>query len=227
MARLSEEYKDMSYLKGKSFDDRIVDLVVKELVPRTTTIVYEKSADVDDKVDKDTITNGNKVGLPADPSIGRESTLAWNGTGIFDAFIYALGKNIEIQYDEGRISGEEFATAYVKVLEICLSQSIELVKTYRSLKMQDEMNRAQIALQDAKEKADEHTTAANVQLLKRQIVGFGDNLQLKLAQAQMEGYTMMFSSGMLDDIPQSPLNATALDWEYKNLTAVRDRVRVE
>ena len=43
----------------------------------------------------------------------------------------------------------------------------------------------------------------------------------------MEGYTMMFSSGMLDDIPQSPLNATALDWEYKNLTAVRDRVRVE
>ena len=51
----------------------------------------------------------------------------WQGTGVFDTLIAAVNKNIEIQYNKGRITGKDYAEAYVLALQTTLQQSVEFL----------------------------------------------------------------------------------------------------
>lgn len=246
---------------------------IKTLTPRNNTVEVDSVntspsysfngsggtySSIDTNINIDTITKGNKQGNPADPTTGTTSTLEWVGTGIFDAFIRALGKNIEMQHDEGRISGEEYANAYVQVLQICLQQSLELVKVQKDVAIKDAMNKSQVSLenakiamqnalnaaqievagieseikyalgkaqveiQDAQEKAQEHKIAAEVEIHKRQLIGFADQLQLKMFEAQANAFSMIYSSGMLDGDIAGVFSNNALSDEYRGLAKLRD-----
>lgn len=49
----------------------------------------------------------------------------WEGTGIFDVLINAVNKNIEAQYQKGRINGSDFANVYLSSMQAVLEQAIE------------------------------------------------------------------------------------------------------
>jgi hypothetical protein len=49
----------------------------------------------------------------------------WSGTGVFDKLMYAANKNIEIQFNKGRIVGKEYAEAYTNVMNTIIAQSIQ------------------------------------------------------------------------------------------------------
>jgi hypothetical protein len=51
----------------------------------------------------------------------------WQGTGIFDTLMDAVNKNIELQYNKGRITGNDYAVAYLGALQSTLQQSVEFL----------------------------------------------------------------------------------------------------
>lgn len=51
----------------------------------------------------------------------------WSGSGVFDQLMAAVNKNIEIQFNKGRITGSDYAQAYVQSLQATLQQSVEFL----------------------------------------------------------------------------------------------------
>jgi hypothetical protein len=51
----------------------------------------------------------------------------WQGAGVFDTLMSAVNKNIELQYNKGRITGTDYATAYLGALQSTLQQSVEFL----------------------------------------------------------------------------------------------------
>jgi hypothetical protein len=51
----------------------------------------------------------------------------WVGTGVFDMLISAVNKNIEIQYQKGRITGSDYAQVYLGGVQAVLQQSVQWV----------------------------------------------------------------------------------------------------
>jgi hypothetical protein len=51
----------------------------------------------------------------------------WVGTGVFDMLISAINKNIEIQYQKGRITGSDYANVYLGGVQAVLQQSVQWV----------------------------------------------------------------------------------------------------
>lgn len=61
------------------------------------------------------LTNGNVVNQE------------WVGTGVFDTLMAAVNKNIEVQYQKGRITGTDYAQVYLGALQSTLQQSVEFL----------------------------------------------------------------------------------------------------
>jgi hypothetical protein len=51
----------------------------------------------------------------------------WAGTGVFDMLMDAVNKNIEIQYQKGRITGSDYANVYISGVQAVLQQSVQWV----------------------------------------------------------------------------------------------------
>ena len=51
----------------------------------------------------------------------------WQGTGVFDKLMSAVNKNIEIQYQKGRITGSDYAQVYTQSLQATLQQAVEFL----------------------------------------------------------------------------------------------------
>jgi hypothetical protein len=51
----------------------------------------------------------------------------WAGTGVFDMLMSAVNKNIEIQYQKGRITGNDYAQVYLGGVQAVLQQSVQWV----------------------------------------------------------------------------------------------------
>ena len=51
----------------------------------------------------------------------------WVGTGVFDKLLGAVNENIKLQFDAGRIKGQDYANVYLGALQMVLSQSTDYV----------------------------------------------------------------------------------------------------
>ena len=51
----------------------------------------------------------------------------WQGTGVFDKLMSAVNKNIEVQYQKGRITGSDYAQVYMQSLQATLQQAVEFL----------------------------------------------------------------------------------------------------
>jgi hypothetical protein len=65
----------------------------------------------------------------------------WAGTGVFDKLIEAVNKNIEGQYNKGRISGSDYANVYLGSMQSVLAQSMQYL-------LQEKVVEADIALKE-------------------------------------------------------------------------------
>ena len=75
-----------------------------------------------------------------------------DGTGIFDVLIGSVSLNLQDQYDEGRITGTDFATVYLGAMQSALQQSISFVLGKQTADKQAELVAAQIV--EVNEKID-------------------------------------------------------------------------
>ncbi|MCR8701867.1 MULTISPECIES: hypothetical protein [Campylobacter] len=177
----------------------------------TCTYTPTKQADISMNI-KD-LTNGSKV--------RNGQFFEWEGSAILDTFINVLGKNIEIQFDNGRILGSDFASAYIQMLQIASAQSMawiqlskDLALKQRDLDMKDNANVTEFCIKNRK--ADMEEAVA-----QRQIDGYDDNIGIKLLQTQFDAFSMIFSSGMVDlgdgDNALGPLNRSNLTETYNSL----------
>jgi len=93
----------------------------------------------------DTLTTGSDFTLPvvdftipafqysteAATAVGTQLTEAdlterlVNGTGMFDGLMEALNGHLRVEYDKGRITGQEYATAYVSMTQTALGSAVQ------------------------------------------------------------------------------------------------------
>lgn len=72
------------------------------------------------------------------------------GDGVFDALMEAYSKHIAIEYEKGRITGSEYARAYVELTSAAMSQSVQFLLSkdqayWQALLVQAQGKAAQIA----------------------------------------------------------------------------------
>jgi hypothetical protein len=91
----------------------------------------------------------------------------WAGTGVFDMLISAVNKNIEIQYQKGRITGSDYAQVYLGGVQAVLQQSVQWV-------LQVDTSDAQV-----------DDIRKGIELKEAQLVGLGIDNQLKALQEQL------------------------------------------
>ena len=51
----------------------------------------------------------------------------WSGSGVFDQLMAAVNKNIEVQFNKGRITGHNYAEVYLGGIQAVLQQSVEFL----------------------------------------------------------------------------------------------------
>lgn len=125
------------------------------------------------------LTNGDTVKI--------DGVRVWEGTGVFDVLMNAVNKNLDLQYQNQRINGNQFAEVYASSIVAVLQQSITFV-------LQDAMTDAQLASIEAdtalKVKQLEALTAdinlkvKQLELADAELIGMGIDNTLKTKQVE-------------------------------------------
>ena len=148
----------------------------------------------------------------------------WDGSAILDKLLNVLGQNLKTQLDNGWIEGSEYANAYVRMMEIATVQAMAWIKMSKDIAAQnrqldqvDNKNSADVCLQNNKLALEEKDVDSKIALSKRQIAGYDDNIVIKLLQAELDAFALIYSSGMLDNPDLGPLNVTNLNTVWNML----------
>ena len=64
---------------------------------------------------------------------------------------------------------------------------------------------------------EEKKVDSDIKVARRQIAGYSDNIAIKLLQAELDAFALIYSSGMLDNPDLGPLNAINLNMAYNTL----------
>lgn len=107
----------------------------------------------------------------------------WTGTGVFDTIMKAVNGNIKVEFDNGRITTNDYATVYLGALQTAIQQAMQFILNQPSVEKDLEMKEEQ------------------TKLYQRQREGFDDNKYQKLLETQMNSWALMFSSGLLTEKP--------------------------
>lgn len=105
----------------------------------------------------------------------------WVGTGIFDVLIAAVNENIKIQYDQGRITGSDYANVYLASMQAVIAQSMQFLLERKGKEVQVDTGLKQQEVMDSQ-----------IALYNRQRESFDDNKYQKLLEAQMNYNSMIF-----------------------------------
>ena len=196
---------------------------------------YEHTDPIESNINVLDLTNG-KIHKNADKEY------YWDGPVILDKLLNVLGQNLKTQLDNGWIEGSEYANAYVRMMEIATVQAMAWIKMSKDIAAQnrqldqvDNRNSADLCIQNNKlaleeKKIDSDIEIANkklaleerkvdsdIKVAKRQIAGYDDNIVIKLLQAELDAFALIYSSGMLDNPDLGPLNVTNLNMAWNML----------
>ena len=80
---------------------------------------------------------------------GQVTNGEWQGTGVFDTLIAAVNKNVELQYQKGRITGNDYANVYLGGMQAVLQQAMQWVLQADTNAAQTDDIRKSIELKDA------------------------------------------------------------------------------
>jgi hypothetical protein len=87
----------------------------------------------------------------------------WSGTGVFDKLIEAVNKNIEGQYNKGRISGSDYANVYLGSMQSVLAQSMEFLLREKLVEAQIQDTEASVALKENQLEVDKALAEAQLE----------------------------------------------------------------
>ena len=74
-----------------------------------------------------------------------------------------------------------------------------------------------VRLQENKIALEEKKVDGYIKVARRQIAGYSDNIAIKLLQAELDAFALIYSSGMLDNPDLGPLNVNNLHNAYNTL----------
>ena len=111
-----------------------------------------------------------------DPLLVTDGTLA--GNGIFDVWMRALGAHLKREYAEQRITGDEYAKAYIALMNNLLNAAVGFLTQDVQLAMAQEKLKYELQLLDAQVKIADKEIA-----IKEKQVALAE-AQLKAAEAQ-------------------------------------------
>ena len=178
---------------------------------------YSYTSPIDSNINLSHLTNG-KIKKNADKEY------FWDGSAILDKLLNVLGQNLKTQLDNGWIEGSEYANAYVRMMEIATAHAIDWIKINKDIALQnrqlnqvDSKNAADICLQNNKLVLEEKKVDSDIKVARRQIAGYDDNIAIKLLQAELDAFALIYSSGMLDNPDLGPLNVNNLHNAYNTL----------
>ena len=116
-------------------------------------------------------------------SIKREAGTqpVWEGTAIFDTLIKAVNENINIQYEQTRITGSDYATVYLGAIETCIKEATNLLLQKAIVDKDIELKDKEIAV---KEKEIE-VQQAQILKLQADTLNTQEDTKLKTAQADV------------------------------------------
>ena len=97
-----------------------------------------------------------------------------------------LKDDLQIEFEARRIKGTEYADVYEKLMGTALQLAFSAPEKAKALAI------AEAQLKNEEEK---------LKLTSRQIQGSDDNINMKLTEMQMNAWSVMFSSGLLEDKP--------------------------
>jgi len=106
---------------------------------------------------------------------------------VYDELTTKVKADLDEQFNLGRLKGSDYAEVYAKLMDECLQLAFEAP-----------LKEAELSTQE------------------RQKQGFDDNMKLKLFESQINGWSMMFSSGMLSSSPSIITNDEVTNL-YNNL----------
>ena len=125
------------------------------------------------------LTNGTTV-----RATGKEPE--WKGTAIFDVLIKAVNENINIQFEQNRITGSDYSTVYLGSIETCIKEAINFLLQKEAIESDARVKEAEIAAIQAeitlKEK-ELDLKEAEIELKAFQKLGVEADAALKNAQA--------------------------------------------
>ena len=170
-------------------------------------------------INLNTLTNGTTV-----RATGKDPE--WKGTAIFDVLIKAVNENINIQFEQNRITGSDYSKVYLGSIETCIREAINFLLQKEAIESDARVKEAEIALKNAEislkatQKASTDAEAAlknaqaasypaqstaelavktaQVELYNKQKAGFDDNRRQKLFEATVNSWALAYSSGILD-----------------------------
>lgn len=160
--------------------------------------------------------SGNQFDLPSEagnslygdvPELTEEdlTTRIPNGSGMFDGLMGSIGAHLQIEYDKGRLSGQDYASAWVGATQSALSAAVQYLLSkdqarYQAAlaqkqaqaaeieviqrRLQTEITRANLAAA----RVQTETTAAEYALTKSRLAGEEANLSLTEAQVSQVDY---------------------------------------
>jgi len=136
-----------------------------------------------------------------------DKRLWWDGEGLFDILMHSCDENLRVQYDNGKFTKDTYANAYVEIMKAVLAAVPNILIARAELKLKALQMKEQIV----KLKLDSELVKAQIKLTDRQRMAFDDNMLIKLVQSQLDAFSMIYSSGMLDDYTlPDPINYNEL-----------------
>jgi hypothetical protein len=122
-----------------------------------------------------------------------------DGTGVFDVLMTAVGSRLEEQYQEDRIKGSDYATAYLGAMQYAMAQAMQFLLGKQQADAQAELIKAQTSLtikQEAEIDANILLKAKELQIKDQELLIRQQELVLKgkeieLATKEIELKTQM------------------------------------
>lgn len=131
----------------------------------------------------------------------------WVGTGVFDVLMHAVNENIDLQYQQNRITGTEYAEVYLGSMQAVIAQSVQFL-------LQEKVQEAQVdkiadgILTSTKQR---EVMDAQIALYNRQKDSFDDNKYQKVFEAQLNYNGMVFQDATTPDVLDVALEAQVND----------------
>ena len=98
-----------------------------------------------------------------------------------------------------------------------IKMSKDIAAQNRQLDQVDNKNAADVCLQNNKLALENADVGSKIALANRQIAGYDDNIVIKLLQAELDAFALIYSSGMLDNPDLGPLNVNNLNTVWNML----------
>ena len=155
--------------------------VLTSTPPAKITTSTVSATPISDAID-DVVINIGEFTTDVHREIGQDELLVVLGSGIFDKIMETVTEHLAVQYANGRIRGEDYATAYIQLLQAAL-------QTAMSIWLQKGINEKQIAIQvattNAQLKLQADTSNAQLKLQADTLKSQGD-LQWAIALLQRD-----------------------------------------